>query len=308
MKIVFAGTPIFAATILNYLLEQNIKIDHVYTQPDRPQGRGKKMTPSAVKTLALAHHIPISQPETFKDEIAIQAFTALAPDILIVVAYGMLLPKAILAVPRYCLNVHPSLLPRWRGAAPIQHAILSGDTETAVAIMHMVEKLDAGPIAQQQVVPITADTTTADLQHDLALLGAKLLYSCLTSTEPLATIPQATDGITYAHKIEKAMAKIDWQRSAIEIDRQIRAFNPEPGAFTQLHGELIKVWEAALSPSVANATPGRIVALNKDSITVACGEGSLILKKLQFAGGKILPVQVLLNSTKTPLQLKAQFE
>ena len=289
LRIVFAGTPEFAAEHLKALLASPYDIVAVYTQPDRPAGRGQKLMPSPVKQLALEHNIPVLQPPTLRNADAQAELAALKPDLLVVVAYGLILPQAVLDIPRLgCINSHASLLPRWRGAAPLQRALLAGDRESGVCIMQMEAGLDTGPILLQEAVIIDASETTASLHDKLAHCGAELIVRALARL-PLPAVPQPSAGITYAHKIDKAEASIDWQQSATHIDRQIRAFNPFPGAQTTLAGQRLKLWQAR--PHAGQGEPGRILAIERDAIIVACGEGALALSELQKAGGKRLPAR-----------------
>lgn len=286
--LIFAGTPVFAAEILKKLIDSNVEIAAVLTQPDRPAGRGQKLQASPVKSLALTKHIPVLQPETLK-KLEIQAELAtFHADAMIVAAYGLILPPAILALfPHGCINVHASLLPRWRGAAPIQRAILSGDTTTGVGIMQMKAGLDTGPVYAEASIAIEPKETGGSLHDKLAHLGADLLVTTLPgilSAKVKAKLQDET-AVTYAHKIEKAEAQIHWKQPAYLIDRQIRAFNPWPGAFSFIDGKLIKIWEAHLLETTTSATPGTISKMTPDSVVVACGEGALCLTQVQIAGG-----------------------
>ena len=286
MKLIFAGTPEFAAVALNALLDAGHRIELVLTQPDRPAGRGLKLEPSAVKQLAESRGLTISQPMTLKDEAAAGQIHAIQADAIVVAAYGLILPKAILATPRLgCLNIHASLLPRWRGAAPIQRAILAGDTETGVTIMQMNEGLDTGDLLRRQSIPITDDDTAGSLHDKLAALGGQLIVRTLAqSSQPLA---QDNRAATYAAKIDKREARIRWTDSAQQIHRQIRAFNPHPGAGTLFDGVSIKLWRArACSRGVA--TPGEIIDVSGGHLVVACGEDALEILEMQRAGGKRL--------------------
>ncbi|MDB6087927.1 MAG: Methionyl-tRNA formyltransferase [Gammaproteobacteria bacterium] len=249
LRVAFAGTPDFAVPALEALLRSGHRVVGVLTQPDRPKGRGRQIAASPVKTAALAHGIPVSQPQSLKAEADRVELAAWRPDVLVVVAYGLILPRAVLALPRFgCINIHASLLPRWRGAAPIQRAILAGDTETGVTIMLMDVGLDTGPMLLQERVPITASDTGGSLHDRLAALGASALLEGLDkhAAGTLAAVPQPSEGVTYAAKIEKAEALIDWTRDARAIERQIRAFNPWPIAETRLDGEQLRVFAAAV--------------------------------------------------------------
>ena len=289
MKLIFAGTPEFAAQALAALITAGHQLALVLTQPDRPSGRGMALRPSPVKALALEHGIEVFQPPTLRDAAAQARLQAVGADAMIVAAYGLILPQAVLDLPRFgCINIHASLLPRWRGAAPIQRAILAGDAESGVCIMQMEAGLDTGPILLQEAVIIDACETTASLHDKLAHCGAELIVRALARL-PLPAKPQPSAGVTYAHKIDKAEASIDWQQSASHIDRQIRAFNPFPGAQTTLAGQRLKLWQAR--PHAGQGEPGRVLAIERDAIIVACGEGALALSELQKAGGKRLPAR-----------------
>jgi methionyl-tRNA formyltransferase len=289
MKLIFAGVPEFSATALAALCDAGHDIALVLTQPDRPVGRGLRLQASPVKTLALQHGIEVLQPLSLRKDLAAQArIAAVDAEAMIVAAYGLILPQEILDMPRLgCLNIHASLLPRWRGAAPIQRAIQAGDTETGIAIMQMEAGLDTGPVLLSARTPITVNDTAAHLHDRLAEMGARLIVDALARL-PLAATPQATQGVTYATKINKGEARLDWNRSALELDRHIRAFNPFPVAHTYFQGEILKIHTA--HPSCVNTTdtPGTILAANKTGVTVACGEGTLTLTELQRAGGKRL--------------------
>ena len=301
MRVAFAGTPEFALPALAALCAQH-EVVGVLTQPDRPQGRGRSLKASAVKTAALARNLPLAQPETLKSEASRAVLHAWAPEALIVVAYGLLLPREMLALPRYgCLNIHASLLPRWRGAAPIQRAILAGDRETGVTIMQMDEGLDTGPMLRSKALPLSAADTAGSVHDALAALGATALLETLAGLAGgrLTPVPQPQEGVTYAPKIEKAEARIDWSRDAAAIGRQVRAFNPWPVAETTLEGEQLRIFEArpvdvkALNmPRTAskNAENGAIIAVQDDAMLVRCGDGALSVTQVQQPGRK--PVSV----------------
>ncbi|MBS1130085.1 MAG: methionyl-tRNA formyltransferase [Proteobacteria bacterium] len=289
MKLIFAGTPEFAAQALQGIVDAGHEVALVLTQPDRPAGRGMALQPSAVKKVALTHGIEVFQPLTLKDAEAQARIAAVGAEIMVVAAYGLILPQVVLDMPRFgCLNIHGSLLPRWRGAAPIQRALLAGDAETGVCIMQMEAGLDTGPVLLRGAFPIAATDTTATLHDRLAELGARLVVEALGKL-PLPAEPQPAEGVTYAHKIEKAEALIDWSKSAAELDRHIRAFNPFPGAQALFRGQTVKLWQA--SPVAGRGETGAILAVDKNSIIIACGEGALAVTELQKAGGKRLPVQ-----------------
>ena len=302
MNVVFAGTPDFAATALQALLDAGYEVPLVLTQPDRPAGRGMKLQASPVKQLAQGHGIAVAQPHglrldgKYPDEAAAAraALQAARPDVMVVAAYGLILPRWVLELPRLgCLNIHASLLPRWRGAAPIHRAIEAGDAETGVTLMQMDEGLDTGAMLLAEAVPIASDDTTARLHDRLAVLGGRLIVEALelAASGGLRPVPQPAEGITYAHKIDKAEAAIDWRQPAEAIARRVRAFNPFPGAGTTVAGEALKVWGA--HPGAAalpeGAAPGQVLAAGGDGIAVATGDGVLVLTELQRAGGKRLP-------------------
>jgi methionyl-tRNA formyltransferase len=293
MRLVFAGTPPFAAAALAALVDAGHDLACVLTQPDRPSGRGMKLTASAVKAMALQRGLPVAQPPTLRDAAAQAALAQLAPDAMVVAAYGLLLPPAVLAIPRLgCLNIHASLLPRWRGAAPVQRALLAGDAESGISIMQMDAGLDTGAVWSRRALSIDAAETSGSLLERLTTLGAGMIVQSLATLEQAgAAQPQPADGVTYAHKIDKRDAAIDFSRPAIEIDRQVRAFDPVPGAFCESGGVLLKVWKAVPdeAPVPAGAVPGTLIAVEADSLRVACGSGSLRLLEVQRAGGRRQP-------------------
>ncbi len=285
-RIVFAGTPEFSLASLRALVESDFVPVAVYTQPDRPAGRGKKLTASPVKTYALDHDIPVRQPATLKDEDVVAEFAAFEPDIMIVAAYGLLLPQTVLDVPKAgCLNVHASVLPRWRGAAPIQAAILAGDAESGVCLMAMDAGLDTGDVYACTATSIGSDETAGSLHDRLAAMGGELLVQQLAAIVDGTLVPvaQDDDAATYAAKIKTADAAIDFAKPASELDRAIRAYNPVPGAWFMLDDERIKCWSARVTAAV-DAEPGTIVAAGRDGITIACGEDALTLLTLQRPG------------------------
>lgn len=289
MRLIFAGTPEFAATALLAIVDAGHDVMLVMTQPDRPAGRGMSLQPSPVKRLALERGIAVFQPSTLKDAAAQERIVATGAEVMVVAAYGLILPQAVLDLPYLgCVNIHASLLPRWRGAAPIQRALLAGDSETGVCIMQMEAGLDSGPVLLREAVPIGAEDTAGSLRDRLAALAARLIVAALARL-PLAGQPQPEEGVTYAHKIGKGDALIDWSVSAAELDRQVRAFNPVPGAQASLGGEAVKVWRAAAV--AGNGEIGRILRVDRDSIVVACGAGALVVAELQKAGGRRLPVR-----------------
>ncbi|MDD3884186.1 MAG: methionyl-tRNA formyltransferase [Gallionella sp.] len=307
MKIIFAGTPHFAASALQALLGKH-QIAAVLTQPDRPAGRGMQLSQSPVKQLALQHELPVLQPLSLKNEAIQQTLGALNADVMVVAAYGLILPGAVLAMPRYgCLNIHASLLPRWRGAAPIQRAILAGDKETGITIMQMDEGLDTGAMLLRRACPISGEDTATTLHDTLAALGASCLLEALELLEQGKLIPQAQDDAMacYAAKLQKSEAGIDWTRPAEEIHRAIRAFNPFPGSVTNLANVPgIKIWRSSLQ-SKHSGLPGGVLQVGKSGILVACGIGALNLETLQKPGGKPQPVQQFLQSV--PVAVGDQF-
>jgi methionyl-tRNA formyltransferase len=287
VRLIFAGTPEFAVPCLEGLIAAGHDIVAVYTQPDRPAGRGRKLQPSPVKVCALKHHLPVYQPETLKNEAGrLKSFNA---DVMIVVAYGLILPASILAIPRLgCLNVHASLLPRWRGAAPIQRAIEAGDDETGVTIMQMDAGLDTGDMLLKASDPIRPDDTGGSLHDRLASLGAEALVSALEklAADELVAEPQDENLATYARKLEKAEGEIDWQQPAEPLARKIRAFEPWPGSTCTWGERKLRVRQATVIDAAAEDAPGTVIRTNTDGIIVATGGGQLCIQKLQLAGGK----------------------
>ena len=292
MRLVFAGTPAFAACALEAILAAGHQVGLVLTQPDRPAGRGMALRPSEVKRVAQARGLPLSQPATLRDDSARMVLTQTGAQGMVVAAYGLILPQWVLdAFPLGCLNIHASLLPRWRGAAPIQRAILAGDTRTGISIMQMDAGLDTGPVLLARALDIAPDETAGRLHDRLALLGARCIVEAL---EQLAAgsaraVAQPAEGVTYAAKLDKDEARIDWTRPAAEVDRQVRAFNPFPGASTLIDGEALKIWAA--HPVEGSGLPGTVVDASAERIVVACGSGALALDALQRAGGRRLPVR-----------------
>ncbi|HEY8084795.1 MAG TPA: methionyl-tRNA formyltransferase [Methylophilaceae bacterium] len=286
MKLIFAGTPEFAVPALAALIAAGHTIVLVLTQPDRPAGRGMKLKASPVKELALAHDLPVFQPETLKTADVQARIAAADADIMVVAAYGLIIPQAVLDMPKDgCLNIHASLLPRWRGAAPIQRALLAGDNETGVTIMQVVLALDAGAMLKKGVIPITSQDTAQTLHDALAAQGGRLMVETLARLESLKPEPQDEKLVTYAEKLQKAEAPIEWQRSAAELSRQVRAFNPFPVATAVMNGEIWKIWFASIAQW--RGTPGEIISL-EGGIIVSCGEGALCITELQKPGGKRL--------------------
>ena len=287
MRVIFAGTPDFAASALAALIEAGHEILVVLTQPDRPKGRGMKLTPSPVKTLALQHNLPVWQPENLKDVSIQQQLRDLQADVMVVAAYGLLLPAAVLNIPEHgCLNIHASLLPRWRGAAPIQRAIEAGDVESGVCIMQMDVGLDTGDVLLSRNTPITDDTTAAQLHDALAVIGAEAIVEALAKLSELTAVPQPETGVTYAQKLSKADAEIDWALGAKQIHNKIRALNPVPGAWSSLNGQVIKVWASSVLEMSSTAVGGSIVGVDKQGIAVQTGEGVVLITELQASGSK----------------------
>ncbi|MGH8710426.1 MAG: methionyl-tRNA formyltransferase [Burkholderiales bacterium] len=297
MNVVFAGTPEFAAHILDQLLRSGFNIARVLTRPDRPAGRGMKDTASAVKRLALSHGLKLLQPQTLKESTLLDELKRISPDVMVVAAYGLILPKAVLKLPRLgCINIHASLLPRWRGATPIQHALLAGDTKTGISIMQMDEGLDTGPVLMQARLSIAADDTAQTLHDRLAQLGGEAVVRTLRGLErgELQPQPQLQQGASYAGKLGKAEAQINWQKEAVQVERAVRAFNPNPGAYTTLNGETLKIWKARLEDRMSGK-PGEIVSVDRRGIVVACGTGAVRIEEVQKAGGQRLQVSEFLS-------------
>ncbi len=292
MKILFAGTPIFAASALGAILAAGFSVDLVLTQPDRAAGRGLKMQASPVKQLAQKYHLSLLQPSSLKSAALEAQLRTVTPDVMIVAAYGLILPAALLTIPRYgCINIHASLLPRWRGAAPIQRAILAGDQETGITIMQMDSGLDTGAILSRHTAAITPNETAASLHDKLAILGGASIVTTLQDLidGKLEFTPQTETGASYASKINKLEAAIDWTLDALHIERKIRAFNPYPGASTGLAGNPVKIWQASVVDSgISSGKSGEIINASNDGIVVACGHNALRIEILQPAGGKKL--------------------
>ena len=287
MRVAFAGTPAFAVPALERLHAAGHAIILVLTQPDRPAGRGLKLTPSAVGAAADQLGLPVDKPLTLRDPAAQRRLSEALPDVLVVAAYGLILPPAVLAIPpRGCLNIHASLLPRWRGAAPVHRAILAGDAETGVDIMSMDAGLDTGAVLLERRTPIDPTETTGELTRRLANLGAEAIVEALERLPELVPQPQPTEGVTYAAKVSKSEALVDWSASAAAIARQVRAFNPSPGAEVVLAGERVKVWDAVSCEGAGE--PGAILDARGEGVVVACGEGALRIRQLQRPGGKRL--------------------
>ena len=301
LNIVFAGTPDFAAKHLSALIGSEFNVVAVYTQPDRPAGRGKKLTASAVKELALEHQLPVYQPENFKSDDAVAELASLNADIMIVVAYGLILPTIVLETPRLgCLNVHGSLLPRWRGAAPIQRAIWAGDAETGVTIMQMNEGLDTGDMLTKVSCPIDADETSSSLYDKLATQAPQVLVDTVKQLAKGQLTAQVQDEnlANYAKKLSKAEALIDWSQDASFIERCVRAFNPWPMSYFEIAGKPVKVHKVNVINEKTDKTPGTILSANKEGIQVATGNGLINLQIIQLSGKKAMPVQDILNARR----------
>ena len=295
MKIVFAGTPEFAVPALDALGQAGHQIAAVYTQPDRPAGRGRRLQATPVAQRASALNLPVRTPEKFTAEACVE-LQSLAPEAMVVVAYGLILPQAVLDIPKHgCFNIHASLLPRWRGAAPIQRAILAGDAATGVTIMRMDAGLDTGPMLLHEKVAI-GEQTAGELQRTLAPLGARLMVQALRllETGELHETAQPSSGATYARKITKDEARLDWSRPAAELARQVRAYNPAPVSWTELDGERLRILEAVALPQHSPQPPGTVLVAAQ-RLTVATGAGTLMIKQLQRAGGNPLPVAEVLR-------------
>jgi methionyl-tRNA formyltransferase len=305
LKIIFAGTPAFAAVALQALLESSYQVLAVYTQPDRPAGRGLKLTSSPVKALAEQHHLPLHQPMSLKGPEEQANLAHYQADVMVVAAYGLMLPLAVLHGPRLgCINIHPSLLPRWRGAAPIQRTIFTGDTETGVTIMRMDEGLDTGPMLLTQHYTLAPDETSQSLHDRLAIVGADALLETLAllAEGKLEPKPQNNALATYAHKISKEEALIDWTRPAIELEREIRAFNPWPVAYTSWQGQNLRIWQAkAIAEDQGYALPRTILEASPQGIDIATGIGVLRLLQVQLPGGKVLSAADFYNARRHEL-------
>ncbi|XKM13362.1 methionyl-tRNA formyltransferase [Orbaceae bacterium ac157xtp] len=306
LKIIFAGTPDFAAKHLQALLDSDHQVIAVFTQPDRPAGRGNKLSASPVKQLAIEHNLPVYQPEKLKTAEDQKLIADLKADIMIVVAYGLILPQAVLDIPKLgCLNVHGSLLPRWRGAAPIQRACWAGDTETGVTIMQMDAGLDTGDMLLKRSCPIEATDTSATLYDKLAKLGPSALIETLRLIQHNEIKPEPQDDAlaTYAKKLSKQEAKLDWNLPATQLERCVRAFNPWPISYFEIEGQSIKVWQAEAINTPSHQTPGTIIKADKTGIHIATVDGVLVITQLQPAGKKSMSAQDLLNSRKEWFQI-----
>lgn len=305
LNIVFAGTPEFGLPCLKALATSKHTIKAIYTQPDRPAGRGRMVQESAIKTWARTHKLPICQPVNFKDPATIAQLASFMPDVIVVIAYGLILPVCVLTLPTLgCINVHASLLPRWRGASPIQQAILSGDRQSGITIMQMDKGMDTGDMLMQATCFIDPNDTASHLHDRLAQLAVTPLLTTLDAltTDVVPTKQNATD-VTYAPKINKIDALIDWKLSAVAIDRQVRAFNPWPIAYTSINGQVLRVHQAKRLEQDAHALPGTILSIDKTGVLVATGNQTLLIERLQFPGGKTLWVRDWLNANHSDLQV-----
>lgn len=298
LKIAFAGTPEIARTVLEKILANGFNVELVLTKPDSPSGRGKHLTPSVVKDLALQYKIPILTPISLRQDVdAVKIIREINPDIMVVVAYGLILPQEVLDIPKLgCVNIHVSLLPRHRGAAPIQRAVLEGDKTSGITIIQMDSGLDTGDILLQTEIVLEKKETSKSLHDRLSVLGADMIVEYLQNYSKITPQKQSEFDVTYAHKLEKPEAKIDWNLDAIIIDRQIRAFNPFPGAFCNFNNEIIKIWDADLLVSkVLAKEPGTITAVSKNNIEVQAKNGVIVIKELQLPGKKRIAVKEYLN-------------
>jgi methionyl-tRNA formyltransferase len=299
MNIIFAGTPAFSVPALQALLDSRHRVVAVYTQPDRPAGRGRRTLESPVKQLAIQHQLPVCQPHSLKPGEVQAALAGLHPDLIVVVAYGLILPPAVLAIPRLgCVNVHASLLPRWRGAAPIQRAILAGDAGTGVCLMQMEAGLDTGPVLACKPCAIAADDTGSRLHDKLALQGARLLAANLDALERGELVPRPQDDAlaSYAGKLEKSEARIDWSRPATDLARMVRAFNSWPVAETRYDGRQLRIWEAIPVQGDVTVPPGTVLSATREGIDVACGDGHLRILRLQLPGARAVPAADFINA------------
>jgi methionyl-tRNA formyltransferase len=302
MRLVFAGTPEFAAVALQALLDAGHDVALVLTQPDRPAGRGLRPLASPVKAVALERGLRLAQPATLGTADAVQELSAARAQVMLVAAYGLLLPAPVLELFALgCVNIHASLLPRWRGAAPIQRALLAGDSETGISIMRMDPGLDTGPVYLTRTIRIEPEETAGSLHEKLAVLGAQCIVQALPELEAgdLRAVPQAAEGVTYARKIQRQEAVIDWSQAASQIERQVRAFSPRPGASTSLRGQPLRIWRARAVEHTAGA-PGRVIESDDSGVVVGCGSGALVIQELQRAGAKRLSAAQFLRGVSLP--------
>lgn len=311
LNIVFAGTPEFGLPCLETLFNSRHSIQAVYTQPDRPAGRGRKLQASAIKEWALNHEIPVYQPLHFKNPEAIAELVSLKPDVLVVIAYGLILPKTVLDIPPLgCVNVHASLLPRWRGASPIQSAILHGDSESGVTIMQMDVGMDTGAMLHKVSCPITESDTAQTLHDNLSQISAAPLLQALDELANHTAKPemQRNELATYANKINKEDARISWQQPAVSIDRQIRAFNPWPIAFTTLGEDVLRIHKAKVISTPSGQKPGTVILINKEGMLVATGDQGILVERIQLPGAKVITIADWLNSPKSQVRAGYVFE
>lgn len=301
--VIFAGTPEFAVPSLQALIDSPHRVAAVYTQPDRPAGRGRKLTASPVKKLSLAHGIPVRQPKSLKNTAEQQRIADLHADLMVVAAYGLLLPPAVLAIPRLgCVNVHASLLPRWRGAAPINYALLAGDRSTGITIIQMDAGLDTGDMLHRIACSIEPGDTAGTLHDRLSSLGARALVEALAMMQQhrIRPEPQPRDGVTYAPKLDKGDGRLDWTRPARDLERTVRALNPWPIAHTQWDGQALRIWQAQVIPGHTTRTPGTVVAAGDQGVDIATGEGMLRLTRIQRPGGRPMAVGDFLHAHRLP--------
>jgi methionyl-tRNA formyltransferase len=301
LRVVFAGTPEFAVPCLSVCDQPGVDVVAVYTQPDRPAGRGRKLTPSPVKQAALDRGYRVEQPENFRSAESRRTLAEFAPDLMVVVAYGLILSQKVLDTPRFgCWNVHASLLPRWRGAAPIQRAVLAGDAHSGICLMQMEKGLDTGPVIARSATPLAAEETGGSLHDRLSAMGADLLRQQLSILAATRSAPaseaQPEDGVEYAHKLDKAEAAIDWNRPAPAIERQVRAFDPWPVAEADVAGERLRIWSALALPGAASAVPGTLLAAGRDGIDIATADGIVRIREIQRAGGRRMAARDYLNA------------
>ena len=304
MKLIFAGSPDFACPSLERLIHSDHTIVAVYTQPDRPAGRGRKLTPTAVKQLAQQHLLPVFDPPSLKTDEAAESLRALNADVMVVIAYGLLLPANMLTIPRLgCVNLHPSLLPQWRGAAPIQHTLLAGETTTGITIMQLDEGMDSGPILSQTPTAVLPTETAGQLHDRLAHEGAEQLLETLHQLEQglITAQPQDHQKATYTRKIQKADALIDWQQPAIELAHQVRAYNPWPIAHTQWQGETLRIWEATAIDQYCDKSCGQLIAVSKEGMDINTGMGLLRLHTVQLPGKRPVDIQAFMNAHQPEL-------